>query len=160
MRVRITARITKYPELVVLIDDRIAAQLIQQRCPAGRGILQPVGQQHRDLVGIIRLEPDQTRRIRIVAGTDHPRPSAVGMFAPQAAISVKYPCQAPFGSVQISAAEWAGGLVNTGHDGATFTVHSNYRAGRPPNPPATDCAACGATVHGAGDQAAPGNVTP
>jgi hypothetical protein len=45
---------------------------------------------------------------------------------------LKYPCQAPFGSVQIPASAWAGGLANTGHDGATFTVYSNYRAGRQP----------------------------
>jgi hypothetical protein len=74
------------------------------------------------------------------ARTDHPRPSPTGMFAARAAIAVKYPCPKSFGAVQITAAQWAGGLVNTGHDGSTLTVYSNYRAGRPPNPPSTDCA--------------------
>ena len=31
-----------------------------------------------------------------------------------------------------SASAWAGSLASTGHDGATFTVYSNYRAGRQP----------------------------
>lgn len=62
----------------------------------------------------------------------HPRPAASGTFSPHAAITSRYACQAPFGSVQIPASAWAGSLTNTGHDGATFTVYSNYRAGRSP----------------------------
>lgn len=67
-----------------------------------------------------------------VASTEHARSSAAGTFNPLAASSSKYPCQAPFGSVQISTSAWAGSLVNTGHDGATFDVYSNYRSGRIP----------------------------
>jgi hypothetical protein len=55
-----------------------------------------------------------------------------------AANVLSYPCLAPFGSVQIPASAWAGSLVNTGHDGATFTVYSNYRAGRRGSPCAGD----------------------
>lgn len=60
------------------------------------------------------------------------KPAAtVGSDTP-ASITSKDPCKAPFGSVQIKASAWDKGLVNTGHDGATFNVYSNYRAGGTP----------------------------
>jgi T5SS/PEP-CTERM-associated repeat protein len=70
----------------------------------------------------------------------HPGSSVAGPFDSRAAVKLKYPCQASFGSVQIPASAWDASLVATGHDGATFTVYSNYRPDRPPDPPATDCA--------------------
>jgi hypothetical protein len=74
-------------------------------------------------------------------------PGAVAKTAPsasRAAVSasgppgniLQYPCNAPFGSVQISAAAWDAHVTNTGHDGANFNVYSNYRAGG--IPPACD----------------------
>jgi CHAP domain len=55
-----------------------------------------------------------------------------GHPAANATTESSYACNAPFGSVQIPASAWAGSLVNTGHDGATFDVYSDYRAGRSP----------------------------
>ena len=43
IRERITAWIAKDPELIVLVDDRIAPEFVQQRRPGRRGILQPMG---------------------------------------------------------------------------------------------------------------------
>ena len=61
-----------------------------------------------------------------------------GKFNAAAATASSFPCQAPFGSVQIPGLAWASGLTSTGHDGATFDVHSNYRSGRNPSACAGD----------------------
>jgi hypothetical protein len=57
--------------------------------------------------------------------------ATLAFIAPEAfaANVLKYPCQTSFGSVLIPASAWAGSLSNTGHDGATFTVYSNYLNG-------------------------------
>jgi hypothetical protein len=51
-----------------------------------------------------------------------------GRDAP-AAIKVKYACTSAYGSVLIKPAQWATGLVSTGHDGANLDVYSNYSSG-------------------------------
>jgi CHAP domain len=68
-----------------------------------------------------------------LAAREQPGLVAVSTLSSKVGNILKYPCQkqAPFGSVLIPASAWAGSLVNTGHDGATFTVYSNYRVGRP-----------------------------
>jgi hypothetical protein len=53
------------------INDRITAQLIHQRRSGRRRVLKPMDHQHRDLVGIVRLQSDQASSLRVFRRADH-----------------------------------------------------------------------------------------
>ena len=64
VRIRVAARITVEPELVVLPDHRIAAQRVDHRRPGRLRIHQPVNDEHDGLVRIVGLEPLDRRGVR------------------------------------------------------------------------------------------------
>ena len=73
IRVGIPARIGKYPDLVTLPDLRIRPQRIQHRHPRRMRIHQPVHQQQRNTLRVIRAQSRDPCRVRILPRIQQPR---------------------------------------------------------------------------------------
>jgi CHAP domain len=68
---------------------------------------------------------------RALAAGPSPSASAVSRFNPVLATSSSHPCGTTFNAIIVPAADWDSKLPpNSGHDGATYDVRSNYNASR------------------------------